>query len=163
MLSAVLKAQKHTMYTLQTKSLIQAPLEEVWDFFSSPKNLQKITPKAMGFEILSGGEGKMYPGHIISYKVRPIAGIPTLWVTEITHVEDKSFFVDEQRIGPYTMWHHEHHFKQTDKGVEMTDIVSYSLPLGILGRFAHWLFVKKKVEGIFEFRETVMPQYFKVS
>jgi len=114
----------------------------------------------MGFEILSGGEGKMYPGQIISYKVRPIAGIPTLWVTEISYVEDFLFFVDEQRIGPYTMWHHEHHFKQTDKGVEMTDIVSYQLPFRILGRFVHWLFVKKKVEGIFKYRESVIPQFF---
>ena len=114
----------------------------------------------MGFEILSGGDSKMYPGQIISYKVRPIAGILTLWVTEISHVEDLMFFVDEQRIGPYTMWHHEHHFKQTDKGVEMTDIVSYQLPFGILGRFAHWLFVKKKVEGIFKHRESVIPQFF---
>ncbi|MDA3942144.1 MAG: SRPBCC family protein [Bacteroidetes bacterium] len=150
------------MYVLQTKSLIQAPLEEVWDFFSSPHNLQKITPKSMGFQILTGGEGKMYPGQIISYRVNPVPGISTLWVTEISHVEDKVFFVDEQRIGPYAMWHHEHHFKQTEKGVEMTDIVSYHLPLGLLGKFAHWLFVKKKVARIFKYRETVLPNFFKV-
>lgn len=149
------------MYQLQTKVILKAPLEEVWDFFSSPKNLQKITPPGMGFQILSGGEGKMYPGHIILYKVRPVAGIPVLWVTEISHVEEGKFFVDEQRIGPYRMWHHEHHFKVVKEGIEMTDIVSYALPLGILGKLAHAIFVRKKVRSIFDYRAQVIHKYFK--
>ncbi len=149
------------MYQLQTKVILKAPLTEVWDFFSSPKNLQKITPPGMGFQILSGGEGKMYPGHIISYKVKPVAGIPVLWVTEITHVEEGKFFVDEQRIGPYRMWHHEHHFKQVEEGIEMTDIVSYALPMGILGKLAHAIFVGKKVKSIFDHRGLVIHKYFK--
>jgi len=148
------------MYTLKDKTTIKAPIDKVWDFFSSPHNLKKISPAYMDFTIKSGGEGKMYPGQIISYRVKPLLGIPMTWVTEITHVEDKKFFVDEQRIGPYKMWHHEHHFKETEQGIEMTDIVSYQLPLGFLGRLAHQVFVKYQLEKIFQFRSTVMDQFF---
>ncbi|MBS4059339.1 MAG: SRPBCC family protein [Bacteroidetes bacterium] len=148
------------MHILKSKVILKASLEEVWDFFSSPSNLKKITPPAMGFNIISGGEGKMYPGQIISYKVKPVAGIPLTWVTEITHVEPLKFFVDEQRFGPYSMWHHEHHFREVEHGVEMTDIVTYVLPFGFLGRIAHALFVKSKVNQIFEYRSKVMNQFF---
>jgi ligand-binding SRPBCC domain-containing protein len=148
------------MHILKSKVILKASLEEVWDFFSSPSNLKKITPPAMGFNIISGGEGKMYPGQIISYKVKPVAGIPLTWVTEITHVEPLKFFVDEQRFGPYSMWHHEHHFREVEHGVEMTDIVTYVLPFGFLGRIAHALFVKSKVNRIFEYRSKVMNQFF---
>jgi len=148
------------MYQLIEKTFIKSDIQTVWDFFSSPKNLKKITPEHMGFDIITGGEGQMYPGHIISYKVKPLFGIPMLWVTEITHVSEKEFFVDEQRIGPYKMWHHEHHFVQVDGGVEMTDIVSYALPLGFLGTLAHKLLVRRKVEGIFKFRQMVITRYF---
>lgn len=151
------------MYQLRTKVTLRAPLNEVWDFFSSPKNLQKITPPGMGFQILTGETGSMYPGQIISYKVKPVAAIPVLWVTEITHVADGQFFVDEQRIGPYRMWHHEHHFKEVDEGVEMTDIVSYALPLGILGKLAHAVFVGKKVSSIFSYRSKVIHKYFQTT
>jgi ligand-binding SRPBCC domain-containing protein len=148
------------MHILKSKVILKASLEEVWDFFSSPSNLKKITPPAMGFNIISGGEGKMYPGQIISYKVKPVAGIPLTWVTEITHVEPLKFFVDEQRFGPYSMWHHEHYFREVEHGVEMTDIVTYVLPFGFLGRIAHALFVKSKVNRIFEYRSKVMNQFF---
>lgn len=148
------------MYQLITKALIRAPLSEVWDFFSSPKNLQKITPPAMGFKILAGGEGKMYPGQMIAYTVRPLAGIPITWITEITHVQEGSFFVDEQRKGPYAIWHHEHHFTEVEGGVEMTDIVSYTLPLGWLGVLAHSLFVKRQLKTIFDYRSVVIEKYF---
>lgn len=148
------------MYQLIEKTFIKSDIQTVWDFFSSPNNLKKITPAHMGFDIITGGEGHMYPGHIISYKVKPLFGIPMLWVTEITHVSEKEFFVDEQRIGPYKMWHHEHHFVQVDGGVEMTDIVSYALPFGLLGTLAHKLLVRRKVEGIFKFRQKVITRYF---
>lgn len=148
------------MYQLKTSVVISASMEKVWDFFSSPANLKQITPPAMGFDILNGGGGKMYAGQIISYRVRPLLGIPVKWVTEITHVSDRAFFVDEQRIGPYKLWHHEHHFKPVDLGIEMTDIVSYQLPFGLLGRFAHFLFVKKKLHSIFSFRAQVIHQVF---
>jgi len=149
------------MYTIKANIILRAPLDEVWDFFSSPKNLEKITPPGMRFDIMTGGEGKMYPGHIISYRLSPIPGIRMTWVTEITHVEEGKFFVDEQRIGPYKMWHHEHHFKVVPDGIEMTDIVSYAIPLGILGKLAHFLYVGKKVKSIFEYRSEVIHKYFK--
>lgn len=148
------------MHILKSKVILKASLEEVWDFFSSPANLKKFTPPAMGFNIMTGGEGKMYPGQIISYKVKPVAGIPLTWVTEITHVEPLKFFIDEQRFGPYSMWHHEHHFREVEQGIEMTDIVTYVLPFGFLGRIAHALFVKNKVRQIFENRSKVVNQLF---
>lgn len=148
------------MYQLIEKTFIKANIKTVWDFFSAPKNLKEITPAHMGFDIVAGGEGKMYPGQIIAYKVKPLFGIPMLWVTEITHVSDQKFFVDEQRIGPYKMWHHEHHFVQVDGGVEMTDIVSYALPFGWLGQIVHTLLVRGKVEAIFKYRQKVITRYF---
>jgi ligand-binding SRPBCC domain-containing protein len=151
------------MYTLEEKTIINAPIEKVWDFFSSPHNLNKISPTYMDFTIKSGGGAKMYAGQIIAYRVKPLLGIPLTWVTEITHVADKKFFVDEQRIGPYSMWHHEHHFKETADGVEMTDIVSYHLPLGLLGRVAHRAFVRNQLKKIFQYRASVMDQFFEKS
>jgi ligand-binding SRPBCC domain-containing protein len=148
------------MYQLHTRIFVPASLPEVWDFFSSPQNLSKITTPSMGFKIKTGGEGKMYPGQIIAYTVKPVAGIPMEWVTEITHVEEMKFFVDEQRKGPYKMWHHEHHFKSVDGGVEMEDIVSYLLPLGFLGNIAHVIFVKKQLESIFNYRTKVVKKIF---
>ncbi len=150
------------MHILETKILIKASLEEVWAFFSSPANLRKITPPQMGFHILSGAGRKMYPGQIISYRVKPIAGIPLTWVTEITHVKELNYFVDEQRFGPYSMWHHEHHFREVEAGVEMKDIVSYKLPLGILGRLVHFLFVKRMVQQIFDYRSQIITDFFEV-
>jgi ligand-binding SRPBCC domain-containing protein len=150
------------MYVFKKKIILKAEIDQVWDFFSSPDNLKKITPPHMGFQIVTGGEGKMYPGQMISYKVKPVAGIPLTWVTEITHVESKKYFVDEQRFGPYSMWHHEHHFKIVDDGIEMTDIVSYVLPLGLLGRIAHSLFVARQLKGIFDYRSKVIDQFFDV-
>ena len=132
-------------------------MDEAWDFFSSPANLQKITPEKLGFKIVSKHHGeKMYAGQIIEYYVKPLFGIPLYWMTEITHVVDKKYFIDEQRFGPYTMWHHQHHFKETPEGIEMTDIVHYKLPFGILGELAHTLFVKKQLQGIFDYRFKVV-------
>lgn len=132
-------------------------MDEAWDFFSSPANLQKITPEKLGFKIVSKHHGeKMYAGQIIEYYVKPLFGIPLYWMTEITHVADKKYFIDEQRFGPYSMWHHQHHFKETPEGIEMTDIVHYKLPFGILGEMAHSLFVKKQLKGIFDYRFKVV-------
>jgi ligand-binding SRPBCC domain-containing protein len=149
------------IYTLEVQQFLQLSLAEAWSFFSSPENLAKITPQHMGFSITSAKAGKMYQGQIITYKVSPIQGIRTNWVTEITHVEDQSFFVDEQRFGPYRMWHHEHHFKIQDQGILMTDRVSYKLPFGIFGRIAHALFVRKQLEQIFLFREKCLDEMFR--
>jgi len=136
-------------------------MDEAWDFFSSPKNLQKITPSQLGFKIISKHHGdKMYAGQIIEYKVSPVLGIPIYWMTEITQVEDKKFFIDEQRFGPYSLWHHQHHFREVEGGVEMTDIVHYKLPLGILGDIAHALFVEKQLKGIFDYRFKIVEEMF---
>jgi len=148
------------IYTLEVKQFVRIPLTEAWDFFSSPGNLCQITPPQMGFLITSGEADKMHTGQIITYKVSPFPGIKTNWVTEITHVSEGSFFVDEQRFGPYRMWHHEHHFEFIDNGVIMTDRVSYKLPFGFLGRIAHALFVRKQLNHIFEYRERCLENMF---
>ena len=115
----------------------------------------------MNFRILSNtGSGKMYPGQMITYNVSPVLGIPLFWMTEITHVKEGEYFIDEQRFGPYALWHHEHRFKAINGGVEMTDIVSYKLPLGPLGSLAYHLFVKKEVEQIFNYRYKVLEERF---
>ncbi len=146
------------IYTLEVKQILNISLAEAWDFFSSPGNLAKITPQHMDFIITSGTPAKMHPGQIISYKVAPFPKFKTNWVTEITHVSEGRFFVDEQRFGPYRMWHHEHHFEIQEKGVLMTDRVSYKLPFGIFGRIAHALFVKEQLKQIFSYRIAVMEK-----
>ncbi len=148
-------------YVLRRQQIVKLSPEKAWDFFSSPKNLEKITPQELSFNITDISlDRKCYPGQMISYTVKPILGIPLKWVTEITHVKEPHFFVDEQRVGPYSMWHHEHHFRQVEDGIEMTDIVHYKLPLGILGRIAHRLFVKKQLNQIFDYRMQAMEKYF---
>ena len=141
------------VYSIKTVQTIPISLTEAWDFFSKPDNLKDITPSNLGFLIVSKHHGKtMYPGQIIEYTVKPILGIPLYWMTEITQVRDQQYFIDQQRFGPYTMWHHQHHFKAVEGGVEMTDIVHYKLPFFFLGDIANWLFVKRQLKGIFDFR-----------
>ncbi|MGC4101302.1 SRPBCC family protein [Ferruginibacter sp.] len=150
------------VYSIKTTQLIPVSLQTAWDFFSSPDNLQEITPNDMNFRTISKHHGnKMYPGQLIEYKVSPVLGIPLYWMTEITHVEDKNYFVDEQRFGPYSLWHHQHHFKVVDGGVEMTDIVHYKLPFWFLGDIAHALFVKRQLKKIFDYRYKTVAEKFK--
>lgn len=150
------------VYTLKRTQRLPISPEDAWAFFSAPANLKEITPSYMGFHIQSDPEwlGAMYPGQIITYTVSPLFGIPLFWMTEITHVQEGSFFVDEQRVGPYALWHHQHHFKPVDGGVEMTDLVHYKLPLGWLGVLAHGIFVRRQLEGIFEYRRQVLETRF---
>ena len=148
-------------YQLHTTQRIPAKIEQVWDFISSPANLKKITPEYMGFHITSKLlSQKMYPGMIISYKVSPVFGIKMTWVTEITHVKEMEYFVDEQRIGPYSMWHHEHKIEPIEGGVLMTDIVSYKPPFGILGSIANSILIKKQLKEIFDFRKEAVEKIF---
>ena len=148
-------------YQLIKTQFVPATIEEIWDFISSPKNLKEITPERMGFDITSPNlPEKMYPGMIISYKVRPLLGIPMTWVTEITHVVEKKYFVDEQRVGPYAMWHHQHFIEPHENGVMMTDIVSYKPPMGFLGSIANAVLIKKQLEGIFAYREKALKKRF---
>lgn len=141
------------VHTIKTIQKLPVPLAEAWDFFSHPKNLALLTPPYLNLRFTNELYGEeMYPGQIITYRVKPLLGIPLFWMTEITHVEHHRYFVDEQRTGPYSIWHHQHHFREIEGGVEMTDIVHYKNPLGVLGTIANELFVKKQLEGIFSFR-----------
>lgn len=150
-------------YQLHKQQHIKATIDEVWEFISSPHNLKHITPEYMGFDItISNLPKTMYPGMIITYKVRPMLRIPVKWVTEITHVEHKKYFIDEQRIGPYSLWHHQHILQKVEDGVLMTDIVSYKPPLGLLGALANALFIRKKLEAIFTFRKSALEKRFVV-
>ena len=148
------------LHSLKTKQLVKSDIDTVWDFISSPKNLQTITPAYMGFVILSDPAEKMFPGQIIEYKVSPLAGIKLHWVTEITHVQDKEYFVDEQRFGPYAFWHHKHFLKETKEGVMMYDEVHYKAPMGILGRMANALFIERQLKQIFDYRFGKIEELF---
>ena len=148
------------LYQLKTKQNIPISIDKAWSFFSNPENLKEITPKEMNFTIISGANRSIYSGQIIQYKVTPMLGISTKWVTEITHVKEKEYFVDEQRFGPYALWHHKHFIKEIEGGIEMEDIVDYKIPFGLLGQFAHWLFVKNKLKQIFKYREQILIKLF---
>lgn len=151
-----------SVYSLKRVQRLPISLNEAWAFFSNPMNLQEITPAYMGFKVHSDPDflQKMYAGQVITYTVKPVLGIPLFWMTEITHVADQQFFVDEQRVGPYSLWHHQHHFKAIEGGVEMTDLVHYKLPLGWLGNLAHLIFVKRQLQGIFDYRWKVLEERF---
>jgi ligand-binding SRPBCC domain-containing protein len=148
------------LHTFRTIQRFPVPVETVWDFISNPKNLAVITPPDMGFKTISGDEHAMFPGQIIHYTVTPLFGLKIEWVTEITHVEHKKFFVDEQRYGPYAFWHHKHFVKEIPTGAEMEDIVHYKLPLGALGNLFHAMLVKPKLEKIFAFRSAKLRELF---
>lgn len=150
------------IHTIKRTQILPIDLQTAWDFFSSPKNLAVITPPEMGFKTLytSGGE-KTYAGQIIRYKVNVLPGLPVHWVTEITQVSELNYFIDEQRFGPYALWHHQHHFKKIEGGVEMTDEVNYAIPFGFIGRLANWLFVEQRVNGIFDHRFKILENYFR--
>lgn len=135
-------------------------IEEAWDFFSDPGNLAVITPPEMGFAIAYELPERMHPGLIIQYRVRPVFNLPVTWVTEITHVVEGRLFVDEQRFGPYRFWHHQHHFREVEGGVEMLDIVHYDVGFGPLGDLVDALLVRDRVRAIFEFRRRVLEQRF---
>jgi ligand-binding SRPBCC domain-containing protein len=150
-------------YSIKSTQQLPISLEEAWTFFSSPNNLQKITPADMHFVVTSDkkdGE-KMYPGQIITYTLKPLLGIKVKWMTEITHVKEGDYFIDEQRFGPYKLWHHRHSFRRTaTNAVEMHDEVNYVLPFGFLGTIAHALFVRKRIEDIFKYRTKVIEELF---
>lgn len=146
---------------LRSEQIVPAGIDEVWKFFTHPKNLDRITPNDMKFKITSDVAPETYPGQIISYKIEILPGITRNWITEITHLSEKKLFVDEQRFGPYAMWHHEHHFTELPDGtVLMTDVVTYKLPLGILGNWLAGKWVRNRIQQIFEHRFDVISQIF---
>jgi ligand-binding SRPBCC domain-containing protein len=149
-------------YLLKTEQAIPISLEAAWEFFSSPLNLAKITPSDMKFVVTSDytPATKMYEGMIITYKISPVLGIKMNWMTEITHVRQGEYFVDEQRFGPYALWHHEHHFKAIEGGVLMNDILHYAIPFGPIGRITNRVFVGKQIQKIFTYREKAIKDLF---
>lgn len=149
------------IYTLQHRQIVKASLQECWEFFSNPGNLATITPPWLDFKVLSDLPKAIYPGMMIEYRVRPLLGLPVTWLTEITHVEQLRSFVDEQRVGPYRVWHHEHRFEQCDaEHVEIFDLVHYVLPFGPLGALVHPFLVAPQLAEIFRFREKKVAELF---
>lgn len=150
-----------SVHVIRTVQQIPASVEETWSFFSNPANLQKITPAYMDFRTISKYHGDtIYAGQVIEYRVRPLLGIPVYWMTEITHVKAHEYFVDEQRVGPYSLWHHQHHFRKVNGGVEMTDIVHYKMPFWILGEVANTLLVRQQLQHIFDYRRQQVESAF---
>lgn len=148
------------IYRLETIQNLPISQKEAWNFLSDPRNLKTITPDYMGFEIVSGAASKMYAGQILQYIVTPLLNIPLKWVTEITHIREGEYFVDEQRFGPYSLWHHKHFIKPIKNGVEMIDIVDYKVPFGILGQLVQPFLVRPKLEEIFEYRKNAIDRIF---
>jgi ligand-binding SRPBCC domain-containing protein len=148
-----------SIHIFQKTQLLSCSLPEAWSFFSDPKNLKVITPPEMGFDIVGKAPEKMYAGMLIQYIVKPLFNIPTNWLTEITQVQEPHFFIDEQRVGPYQLWHHQHHFKATEQGVEMQDIIHYIIPLGFLGDMMHPI-VKNQLNRIFDYRTLQVDRIF---
>ena len=146
---------------IKKEQILNTDIKNLWDFMSSPKNLSRITPKSMLFKITSNNKNdNIYPGMIISYKVAPLLNIPITWMTEITHVKENKYFVDEQRIGPYKIWHHEHILEEQKNGVLMTDIITYVPPFGLIGSVMNILFIKNKVNKIFDYRNQILNKLF---
>lgn len=149
------------LHTVKRTQLIKSDIHSLWNFISSPGNLVVITPTSMNFEVINNDfEEKMYAGQIIEYYVTPFKGYRTHWVTEITHVSENEYFADEQRLGPYRLWHHEHFFKIVENGIEMTDLVHYKAPLGFLGEIVNSLFIAKKLKSIFDYRHLKFEEMF---
>lgn len=148
------------VYKKESVQHINASLEECWTFFSNPNNLQVITPTNMGFKVTDYDNKLVYAGQIIQYKIAPLLGIKLNWMTEITVVKDNSYFVDEQRFGPYALWHHKHFFEATANGTQMTDVVHYALPFGFIGRIVNALIVKNELKTIFEYRHKKVEEIF---
>lgn len=148
-------------FSLQVDQKINASPEEIWDFISSPRNLKFITPEHMGFDILTPNlPDKMYSGMMIEYQVQALPGYKTRWLTEITHIVPGSYFVDEQRSGPYKLWHHQHHVAPIENGTLMKDIVHYIPPYGVIGNLANWILIRKQLNTIFEYRREALVRKF---
>jgi len=148
------------IHTLYREQIIPTSVEVLWDYFSAPQNLNDMTPPDMNFQIVMGGDVKMYEGQIIEYRVEFIRGIRSLWLTEIAHVREKEYFVDEQRVGPYRFWYHEHKFEPVAGGVKMTDHVTYAAPFGFLGDLVNAVWIRRRLDAIFDFRHRRIIELF---
>ena len=148
------------IHYLHREQIIPAPLDLLWKYFSEPGNLNLLTPPDMNFEIIAGGDVEMYAGQLIEYRVEFIRGIRSLWLTEIAHVCPNEYFVDEQRVGPYRFWAHEHRFEPLNEGVKMTDHVTYAAPFGFLGDMLHAIWIRQRLNMIFEYRHQKISEIF---
>ena len=148
------------IYTLHREQQIPAPLDRVWDYFATPRNLNEMTPPDMDFAFITGGDESMYAGQTIEYKVAILPGVRVRWLTQITHVQDEVSFIDEQRMGPYRLWIHEHRFQSVAGGVHMTDHVTYALPFGPLVDLVHGIFIRGRLQSIFDFRRAKVAALF---
>ncbi len=148
------------IYTLHKKQKLPISLDQAWEFLCNPANLSKLTPPEMNMKIISGADRPMYAGQVLQYSVTPLPGFKTKWVSEITHYEDKKYFVDLQLYGPYAFWHHKHFVHEIEGGVEMEDVIDYKVPFGFLGRLVHPILVKPKLESIFNYRKEQLEQLF---
>jgi ligand-binding SRPBCC domain-containing protein len=146
--------------SIHTLCHLPVSVPEAWDFFSDPRNLERITPPSLGIRITSGIPPRMHPGMIVTYAIRVYPGIPVRWVTEITHVLEPRLFVDEQRFGPYRFWHHQHHFSEVEGGTAVEDLVHYALPFGPAGRMFGGGFVRRQLDEIFSFRRQFLEHAF---
>ena len=146
---------------LTSKQFLPITKQQAWEFFSSPENLELITPQWLNFKILSiAGDGKMFAGQIIRYRITVLPLIRMYWETEITEVVELGSFTDIQRKGPYSYWSHKHIFTEVDGGIEMTDELEYAVSLGLLGRLANFLFVGRRVKNIFDYRSHILDERF---
>ena len=149
------------IHVLKARQIVSADIQTCWTFFSNPKNLSTITPPELGFEVLSDLPDEIHEGMMIEYRVRPLFGIPVSWLTEITHVRGPYYFVDEQRVGPYAVWHHEHYFvSRDDGGTELIDRVHYVMPFTPVSEVLHPLLVAPKLQAIFDYRTRAVEKLF---
>ncbi len=150
------------IHRLSRVQIVPADLETVWKFFATPRNLNELTPPEMCFTILSGADEPMYPGQLIEYRIQLVPAVVVHWLTEIVHVEPQRRFIDEQRFGPYLFWYHEHRFTPAPEGTCIEDHVAYALPFGPIGELAHALWVRRRLEYIFDFRRRAIERIFGV-
>lgn len=148
------------VYRLQRTQILAISLDAAWDFLCRPEHLRDLTPPGVGLTVTSDLPDRMYPGLIITYRLGLYSMFYFNWVTEITQAEPLSYFIDEQRSGPYRFWHHEHRLRSVEGGVEMKDLVHYALPFGLLGRMVHAAIVKNQLNAIFDYRRKVLADRF---
>jgi ligand-binding SRPBCC domain-containing protein len=148
------------LYMMDHRQVIRASIGDVWSFYSDPHNLAKLTPPWLNLVVPEDIRHQVYPGMIITYCLRPFLGIRSHWLTEITHVVEGQLFVDEQRFVPYRFWHHQHHFRETDEGIEVRDLIHYALPLDPVGKFVHAVLVRARLKEIFDYRANAIRTAF---
>jgi ligand-binding SRPBCC domain-containing protein len=151
---------KGVLHILSAQQKIPLTKAQAWEFLSNPKNLKKITPDHMGFDMVSGDKKPVYEGSILQYAVRPLLGLKLYWVSEITNLKFQDYFIDEQRFGPYNFWKHAHFITEIPGGVLMEDVITYKLPLGFLGKMFHPILVAPKLKAIFTYRKKMLEKEF---